>query len=293
MNINKLEVVTVGLNDLKPGEMNRLSFPLRPDLYGDLQEKLAPLPLLVVNSAREIICGHDLYPYLKDRGVAETNVCCTGLSTKDALILNYNLKDKLTGLNLYEKLAFLYKVLPLAEPQEIYHKTALGISIDDNLRGKLELLCSDTYTEVLVREAVTLKTALKLGDFLPGDRSQLLTLFAHVPFSTSHQQRIVEMAEELIFRDKCPLEDIFQKLQIRALMEVEKPQKQIVDAFFKFRNPLYLEAEATWQKEIANLDLPNNITVSHYPFFEKKQLSVTMQINDIAALKKILENTRE
>jgi hypothetical protein len=72
-------------------------------------------------------------------------------------------------------------------------------------------------------------------------------------------------------------------------MELERPQKEIIEALFKYRFPIYVEAEAQWQKEIKALNLPGNIKVTHYPFFEKKQMEITIQVPDAVELKKLIE----
>jgi hypothetical protein len=229
---------------------------------------------------------------LESRMMLETAVLQLNISEKDALILNYNLKEKFTGLNLYEKLVFIKKVMPLAGEAEIYRKTGLDITINRELLEKLDLLLSTAFRDALIHDHISLKSGLKLCDFQPEDSDVLLELFGRVPFSSSHQLKILEMAGEILFRDKCVLEDIFEKLGIRQYMEEEKPQKKVIDELFKWRYPNYVEAEKKWQQEIKNLDLPGNVKVMHYPFFEKKQMELTVQVQDVDELKKLIEKLK-
>lgn len=270
-----------------------LSFPLRPELYDELREKFAHIPLIIINQENEIVFGIDYYRLLESRTITETAVLQVNISEKDALILNYNLKEKFTGLNLYEKLVFIKKVMFLADQAEIYRKTDMDITINTELLEKLDLLLSTVFRDALMNEHISLKSGLKLCDFQPEDSDVLLELFGRVPFSSSHQLKILEMAEEILFRDKCVLEDIFEKLGIRQYMEGEKPQKKIIDELFKWRYPNYVEAEKKWQKEIKNLYLPDKMKVTHYPFFEKKQMELSIQIQDAEELKKIIEKLRD
>jgi hypothetical protein len=285
-----MEIKNVKLAELKPVDKFLLSFPLRPELYYELREKFAHLPLIIINQENEIVFGIDYYRLLESRRILETAVLQLNIHGKDALILNYNLKEKLTGLNLYEKLAFVKKVTPLAEQSEIYQKTDLDITINTELMEKLDLLLSTAFRDALMNEHISLKSGLKLCDFLPGDCDVLLELFGRLPFSSSHQLKILEMTEEILFRDKCALEDIFEKLGIRQYLEMEKPQKKIIDELFKYRYPTYTEAEEKWQKEIKNLRLPDKMRVTHYPFFEKNQMELTIQLQDTEELKKLIEN---
>jgi hypothetical protein len=270
-----------------------LSFPIRPGFYGELREKFAGLPFIIVNKENEIIFGSDYYHYLKTKSVVQVDVVRMDIFVKDALILNYNLKEKLTGLNLYEKLVFIAKITPLAGAAEIYRETGLDITINRELSGKLEVLLSDEFRDVLMDGVVTLKSALRLCDFQPGDREVSVDLFSRVSFTASHQQKILEMVEEVIFRDKCSLAEIFEKLEISKYMEMEKPQKAIIDVLFKYRYPVYSEVEERWQEEVKRLDLPDNIKVTHYPFFEKKGLEVLIHVPDTTELKKMIEKIKQ
>jgi hypothetical protein len=288
-----MNIKNVKLTDLKPVDKFLLSFPLRPELYHELSEKFAHLPLIIVNNEHEIVFGIDYYRLLESRMTTETSVLQIGISEKDALILNYNLKEKFTGLNLYEKLVFIKKVMPLAGEAEVYRKTNLDITINQELLGKLDLMLSTAFRDALVNGQISLKSGLRLCDFPPGDSDLLLELFGRGPFSSSHQLKILEMTEEILFRDKCALEDIFEKLGIWQYMEMEKPQKRIIDELFKYRYPVYTEAEEKWQEEIKNLRLPDKMKVVHYPFFEKKQMELTIQLQDTEALKKLLEKLKD
>ena len=70
-------------------------------------------------------------------------------------------------------------------------------------------------------------------------------------------------------------------------MEIEKPQRAIIDKIYRLRNPMYYKSEQMWQDEVNQLKLPKNIQVSHSPYFEKKQLTLTIQLTGMEDLKKI------
>ncbi|MGE5340361.1 MAG: hypothetical protein ACM3SY_02660 [Candidatus Omnitrophota bacterium] len=288
-----MQIKKVSLDELKPVEKFRLSFPLKGELYDQLKGKLAPLPLIIVNHENEIVFGLDDYDFLKRQrsdGETQVDVIQADFSDKDALILNYNMKGKLTGLNLYEKLVFIQKILPLAEPAAIYRKTDLDIGINRELTERLDMLLGEAFKELLIDGGVMLKYALALCNFNPEDRTLLIELFRKVSFTASQQQKIVEMVEEILFRDKCTLAEIWEKLQINpGEWEMEKPQKEIIDRLFKYRYPVYMEAEETWQAEIDRMRLPSNVNVTHYPFFEKRGIDITIHAKDMGEFQKLME----
>ncbi len=288
-----MDIRRIKLDQLLPADRFRLSFPPAPGAWEELQKKLAPLPLIHINSAGEIFSGHDYYTFLKDRGADETDVLCLEVTDKQALFLAYNLKEKFTGLNTYEKLVFIKKIIPLAQPREIYGHTSLDISINRGLTKHLDLLLAEEFQPVLTGDKIHLKSALKLCAFGGADRHTLLELFGGVDFTNSHQQKLLEMTEELMFREKRPLADIFKQLDIESLLEQSKPQKSIIDKIFTFRNPLVSSAEEQWQRELKELNLPPNIRVSHYPFFEKKQLDITVSVENTGQFKHLIKRIQD
>lgn len=288
-----MNIKNVMLVDLKPADKFLLSFPLQLERYDELTKKFAYIPLLIVNEKNEIIFGIDLYRLLESREITETTVLQTDISDKEALILNYNLKEKFTGINLYEKLVFIKKVMSLADQAEIYQKTNLDIAINRELLMKLDLLLSTVFRDVFMKEHISLKSGLKLCDFSPEDCDMLLELFGRVPFSSSHQLKLLEMTEEILFRDKCMLDHIFEKLGIEQYMEMEKPQKRIIDELFKYRFPIYIKEEEKWQQEIKNMSLSDKMKVTHYPFFEKKEMELTIQVRDIDEFKMLVEKLKK
>ena len=287
-----MEIKCVKMKDLNIEEMYNLSFPLKPELYNELREKFAPLPFIIINNARKIVFGIDYYHFLNSQNVVYVDVLQIDTSDKEALFLNFNLKEKMTGVNLFEKLVFLKRISRLAETAEIYRKTNLEINVNSELMEKFDLMLCNDFQVCLVEERIVLKTALKLCDFLPEDREVLLELFSRVSFSSSFQLRILEMTEEILFRDKCLLSEVFNKLAVERYMELEKPQKQIIDALFKFRNPIYLESESRWEEDIKRLNFPGNLKVTHFPFFEKKQLEVKLHLKDAEELKGLIKKLK-
>jgi hypothetical protein len=257
-------------------------------LCEELKKLFCDFPLIVINQYDEIIFGVDFYHYFKvQKETGEIEVLQGYFTPKEALFLNFNLKNKFFGCNLYEKLVFAKKIVNLADNSEIYGKTALDININRELRDKLEYVSGSEFKEILITERITLKSALMLCDFNKEDRGCLIDLFAAVYFSTNQQLKIVEMTEEILFRDKISAAELFEKLKIREYFGAEKPQKKIIAEIFKHRFPVYSEKELEWKRAITDLHLPDNVKISHYPFFEKKQVDVHISLQDPAELKKI------
>ncbi len=289
-----------------------LSYPLRPGLYAEFKIKFPGFPMIIVNQSNEIIFGIDFYcsQLAETQNVAspieyageklqqmkqgclddsrEIEVLQGDFSDRDGLILGFNLKNRLWGFNLYEKLVFVKRILDHADRAEVYQKTDLDININRELLDKLETIVGEEFKDILIEEKITLKSAVRLCDYSPTDRTELLELFARLPFTSSQQSKILEMTVEILCRDKSSLPEIFNRLDIKKYYDLEMPQQGIIDEIFKYRFPVYTGKESDWNRELKNLKLPDNIKITHYPFFEKKQLELKILLQNPQDLKKVL-----
>lgn len=292
----------IKLQDLKNEDKFLFSFPLRTEHFQQWGGFFPGLPNIVINQNNEILFGADFYYHCKtQKKIREVEVLQGDYPDKKALILGYNLKDKFFGFNLYEKLIFVQKfkhfssIAHLAKESdcgswisEIYENTGLDININDELLAKLKTLTTSEFMEILSRDRAALKTALKLCDFSPQDRKSFFFLFNRIAFSTSRQLKILEMTEEIMFRDKISCAAVFEKLNIETYFDSRKPQETIVNEIFKYRFPEYSQKEQEWQEKIKNLKLPANVKLFHYPFFEKKQVDMHISLQDLQDLNRIL-----
>ena len=285
-----MEIKKIKLKDIKLDNLYIISFPIKPEIYDELKIKFPYLPFIIVNKEGSVIYGIDSYYFFKSNGFKEITVLEMDLSKKDALFLNYNLKERFSGINLFEKFIFLKKILNYSEKNEILRRTNIDLDINKKLLEKLGLITSDEFKDVLIDNKITFKTLIRLCDFKKEDRKDIVALFNRVSFSYSYQIKILEMLEEILFRDKSSIKDIWEKLQIYKYLNLEKPQKKIVEEMFKFRYPVYTEKEREWQREIKKIKLGKNMKVSHYPFFEKREIELKIFFQNIDEIKKMQKN---
>jgi hypothetical protein len=286
----KMKITHVKVTDLKINEKFNISSPLIPKRYSDFKIKFPYLPAFIINNSNEIIFGFDFFTYLiKQNPEAQVLAFQPDIRDYDALILQFNLKNRLWGHNLFEKLLFIKKISPAINKQNLFKQTDLDIKVNPALLKKLDLLTSEIFKKILENEKIHLKTALKLCDFNIPDRTVLIDLFNKIIFSSSHQQKIIELIQEICFRDKCPVGETFQKLHIDLLFKNEMPQKKILEKILRHRFPEYSKEEEIWKRKIQKFNLPNNIKINHSPFFEKKQIELMISLTDSGRLEEILE----
>jgi len=101
--------------DLKLADIHRddaydFSFPRCPQRYAGFETRFPGLPLLIVDTEKRLVWGHDYLRLLLGRGRKITTFLQEQLTPIEALLLNFNLSNRLFGLNLYEKLLFVKKM---------------------------------------------------------------------------------------------------------------------------------------------------------------------------------------
>jgi hypothetical protein len=283
-----LEVINIKLSNIYIDDFYNLSHPLRPEICYQIMKKISPLPAIIINSKNSLIHGIDIFYYHKAINRISVEALKIDILPEDALVLNYNLKEKLFGINLYEKLLFMKKMRPYINPDKLQKKTKLNIPINPELLSKLDLLCSNDYKNVLIDEKICLQAALKICQFKKKEQKVLLKIFQKISFSISQQLKLIEMVEELIFRDKCAIQDIMNKVKINRFLDQEKPQKKVLSQIFELRYPLYTKMEKEWQEEVKKLKLPNQVSIFHAPFFEKKEIELRAKFKNLDEVKEML-----
>ncbi len=276
----------VDLGTLQPDNFFDFSCPADRERRLRQAEAFAAFPLIVVSPAKTIVAGFEFYRLFQSRGIRQATVCAGELSKGEALCLNYNLSHALFSLNLLEKLIFTERILTVFEPEDIYRRVALDLDINKKLRSKLRLLLDKKFQHLLSHDLVNLKTALKMCDLENADRLATIELFQHIPFTSSQCLHLLEMFEEIGFRDKTPVALILKKIEIERFYQEKKPQQAVLQAIGKLRYPMFTQAEADWQARIKTLNLPGNIKVSHAPFFEKKNIDVTAALENFEQLER-------
>ncbi|MEN8153495.1 MAG: hypothetical protein ABFR75_05680 [Acidobacteriota bacterium] len=286
-----MKILNIDPSELKTDKKFLISNPVRTDRHFKFEKKYPGIPPVIINNKKVVIGGEDSFFYLREKNEF-VNVTKTDLDDKDSLFLAYNLRKNIEDLNLWEKLNFLNNILPLSCKEEIYEKTGIEIKINDELKKFLPELLKKKFEELLINERISVPSAQILCNYNQADGEKLLFLFSKVPFSSSFQHNILEIVEEIVFRDKCSVEDIFNRTGIRDLVEQEKPQRDIMSVLSQLRFPEYSAKEEEWMNLKKDLHLPTGYSVSHYPYFEKKGVELKVVFDTPDSLKKGLKKLK-
>ena len=268
----------ISLAGINSSDFYRLSYPLRPDLYARMEDRFPGWPLLALDRKKRVVYGHDYVSLLRRRKDGACRVLRLDIHEGEGLLLNFGIKKILTGLNLFEQLLFVRKILPFFPVPEIQRRAGLSFAVEEFLPNKLDVLLRPPFRPALVADRISPKIALKLLD-LPGeDRASLLQVLAAAAFTENQQLRLIELAEETAFARKEPVFRVLSRAGIHRLLKREMPQKQILASLFRFRYPLFSENEKRWLEKIGRIAEGGRIQVRRHPYAEKKEMDVVIRV---------------
>jgi len=284
-----MKIKTINIGKIKNDGQFLLSYPLNISKCEENLSRFPYIDFILLDNKDNLIYGFECLKVFKLRNRKDISVKYNTIDKKEALILAYNFKDKFFGFNAYEKLVFIQKALSLFTVNELYNKVNIDISINENIIKNLKRLLTDEFKDNLINDKLNIKSALKLCNWNVDDSRVLNELFSEISFSKSHQLSIIEMLEDLIFKNKTGAERIINKLNLSELYLKEKPQKEIIARIFMERYPNYQRESEKWQEEIKKLSLPQNISITHNQFFEKQNMELKINIKNIIKLKEIVK----
>jgi len=288
-------VTTIPLSALKRDGDFRLSFPLRPGSYHAFTRRFPGLPPLVVTPDNRVVFGHDHLAFLEEDGAQEVTACRGAYTLTSGLVLNYNLKQALDGINLYETLVFLRKMAPVAPLERIRRWVRIPHPVDDTVMDRLEALLDEAFIPALSAGLIDLETARRIVDLPSSDREPMIGLFTTVPFTQSQRRIILDMTEELLAGSQrsTSLRRLFRRLRLNRLETAERPQKKIISALASIRYPHLHAEERSWKDMIAALDIPEHITVKPATAFENRKIEVRAELEDVTALVQLIEKLKK
>lgn len=253
-----------------------LSFPRCPERCAALEENFPGLPLLIVDKAQRLVWGHDYRRWLQGKDRKSAIIFMADVAPAAALFLNFNLSNRLFGLNLYEKLLFVRKITGLCPRAEIQRRAELDFPLNDALMGHLDALLNVSFRPLLAGGKLGLKAALRLTEIAAPDLRALLGLFKAVKLSESHQLQAVQLLEETAFREKKSFARILAAAAISALLKLEMPQQKIMEALNRLRFPACSQHESEWRRWQKDKAIPGRLVLAHEPFFASEEIQISL-----------------
>ncbi len=284
-----MRIKRVKIEDLTVDDDLVVSRPLKPELHEKFEKLFPGLPAVKTDEQLSILSGIDSYYYLKDKGVNSINVLILNMGKPESLFLGYTERGCLQPHNLYEKLFFIRNVLKYTDVRKIYFRTGIDIKIDKKLTENIEILLTNEFRDLLIKDLITFRTAIKLIEFNGEDRNKFLGLFGEINFSSSRQRNLIELVEEICFRDKTEVDVVFKSCGVQEIIDRKGSGDDVFSAISKLRYPEYYKREAEWAKEVKSIKFPFKYSLHHSPFFEKERLELRLFPDSLEEVKALSE----
>jgi hypothetical protein len=287
-----MKFLDLKLEDISRDDAFDISFPRRQRRQVEVGEKFPCLPLLIVDKEKRLVWGHDHFRLLLERGRKRAVFLETDIAPAAAMFLNYNLSNRLFGLNLYEKLLFVRKISALCPRPEIQRRADLDFTLNDPLFQSLDALLRPSLRPALAAGNLGLRGAVRLTGFSVPDQRALLKLFMKVRFTESHQLQIMQHLEEIAFREKKSLARVLAALRLGKLLESEMPQQRIVAALNRRRFPAFSRHEDEWRLWLKKKTASGRVALTHVPFFASEEIQIVLTAKNRLEADDLLEKIK-
>jgi hypothetical protein len=305
MQIMNLTCQSIPLNSIKlltDWNLHPWEFDIIPE---ELEESLTlngiihpPLVIADSEDSFTIVSGAKRLEFAR-RFFSPSPIDCMVLpkDTAPSLILNLILADQsnTSKISLAEKARFVEiacRLLKMEDVESIFQRKLQLKNGRSTIPNLLEILQQD---EIIIKEI----HAGRLQDRMVSeilslpeetDKLALVQLFKNFGMGDGKQKRFFSLIRDIALREGSSITSYLQKEKIRAIVEHEEmniPQKihHLGDLLQHEINPSYSLAESVFGKQIKELQLPVNYSISHSPSFEKDEITLSITFKNLAACK--------
>jgi ParB-like chromosome segregation protein Spo0J len=289
------------------------TFSLKPDNYsqdppenlkGSIQRAGILHPPIVKEhtpSSFQIITGRNRLLSAIKNGQTSCNCYKTHPDISDDEALDISLEDTILShpLSDIEEAQYLRKAirsLSIEEAAVRYSLITGGRISSFQTRQKLKLLALEDPIQTAVHEKLLEgKVALEMCKMAFVDRMTLFEIITVLQLSVSNQKKLTVSCLELAGRMQTSLRDILSGEDVKQILthhESNLPQKasQIMGLIYRKRFPRLTEEENTFHKFISGLQLPDNISLTHSPSFEKDTVHMDITFSNREECMRVWQN---
>jgi ParB family chromosome partitioning protein len=147
----------------------------------------------------------------------------------------------------------------------------------------------------VLREEVSRTNIRKLAIYSSEDRLALFALFSPLKLGENRLREMFSLLDEISKRDRLRVREIVDWPEIQAILlhkeltasqRTERVKKILMD----LRYPKLHELEETFNRKRRSLDLPSQVSLSHSPFFEGKELKIEFQFETVEQFQSIVSS---
>ncbi len=260
-----------------------LCAPAKSEALVRLHARLQPLSLLVCDERGRLIFGHEWLRTLPIQARrSPLPVQSLTVDETEAWLLAYRLLDSFQLVGLFEQLKLWHQLSSSLSLDELRRLLALPFPMSAQVQAALPELFSSPLLANLERDEIVWQVLFRL---LERDRDEWPAwsrLFALTRFSRSRQIALLEALEDIVFRERCPLDEIVGSLSELSDQAGDRAER-IWTSVFARRYPQTANLEERWAKRLGELGLPDGFSLRHSPFFESERVDLNAQFADMEA----------
>lgn len=197
----------------------------------------------------------------------------------ESRLLRFRLETKMfsRSLNLAEKVQILAKYASLASKKELQRRICPALGLP-GAPDTLSLWCAiaawpGSHLSFLAHDVIAEKTALLLAPFSVTDREAFLQLIQVLRCSASLQVEILERCTDIAHRDGVRLQQLLETQEIQAIVKDSERNRRektaaVRELLFRWRFPRLVQKMTQTQRAIAQLPLPQAVSLSPPPHLE-------------------------
>lgn len=250
----------------------------------------------------QIVCGFRRISVMKELGKPEIESKVVEEKEMNAFqLFSLSLHENLTtrGFNTIEKAIALDRLIHrfLIDPAAVI-KTFLPLfSLEPNekiLKTYLSLAqMEDQIKTYVLKEEVSRSNIRRLSALTPDNRMAILSLISSLKLGENRLREVLTLLEEISRRNQWREKEIVQRPEIQAVLsqkELTSSQKaeRVKKVLADFRYPRLNQMEKEFEKKRKALNLPQNISLYHSPFFEGREWKVEFQFETMEEYRSIL-----
>lgn len=288
---------------------------------GPLQKSLSMVgilhPPLIMPSASE---GDDKHEYTVVCGYRRLEYARNSLSNQDNLIgclivpsntgplqfLHTVLEDQLlsiTPLSLAEKARFLEIASQYFDDKESVNHFGekLGLKKSLSLLKDLRTLMKQPVEMIeavhngLIQQQI-LHELLSITEEL--DRLNLLRFFQLLQLGTGKQRRFFQLIRDLAYKNRLTISEFLDRGDIQRILSHQTlniPQiiQHLGDHLQQLQQPLSHKAIRNFEEKVKALQLDKSLTITHVPYFEKDEVTLSISFDNLEACASYLIKSRK
>jgi ParB family chromosome partitioning protein len=212
-------------------------------------------------------------------------------------IFSLLLEEAETGipLSIVEQIVFFEKLLLISPMEEaIPMLEQLGYKPQIHILKNLLKLRSlnESVLQALHHGTIHIKSARKLLNLSETDQKMIVQLITSLHLGGSKQQKLIDLCIELNMRKNVPLKTILADFpsadELGQPMNIPQHGAALLSWLHNECFPQFSQAENNFKRQVARLNLPSTMHISHTPAFENKEITLSLCFPDWRSLDKAL-----